>query len=75
MNTHRTKTHKLEIEAQNALMSYVHGWKIGASAGAFIDTLKSNPDFMAGHEAGRKAKMDAYAEACKTYGTSLSPLR
>lgn len=66
---------ELETEAQNALMSFIRGWRKGATGAALEESWQSNEDFMAGHEEGRKASRDAYAEACKQYGTTLSPLR
>jgi hypothetical protein len=68
-------TDKLEREAQNGLMSFVHGWRKGATGSAFNDALKSNADFMAGHEEGRRATQAMYALACKQYATTLNPLR
>lgn len=63
------------MTAQQQLMVYMRGFRIGASGSAWNPSEMKNEDFQAGHEAGRKASQKAYAEASVKYAAKLCPLR
>jgi hypothetical protein len=64
-----------ERTAAQSLMIFLKGWRNGANAAAYDDTRVNDPDFWPGYQLGRAAAQRAYAEACKLYDTTLSPLR